>query len=105
MRRLDKALEIEGGNLSAVAKRAGVSRTALSLIRAGKYGARNEKMLRKVDEAYSTIRDGMVLCPALKDEISVAVCRKYAKAVREKTPLHGMNFLAVRDVCAFCSHY
>jgi len=105
MRRLEKALEVENGNLSAVSKRVGVSRTALSLIRAGKYGARSEKVLRKVDEAYSGVTDGMVLCPGLKTEISVLVCRKYAKAVKERTPLHGVNFLAVRDVCAFCSHY
>jgi len=105
MRRLEKALEIEDGSLSSVSKRAGVSRTALSLIRAGKYKANSEKVLRKVEEAYSGVRDGIVLCPALKDEISVVVCRKYAKAVKEKTPLFSMNFIAVQGVCPFCSHY
>lgn len=102
-----KAIEIEGGNISKVAARAGsgASRTALSLILSGKYKADQRKVLQRVADAYSNISGGMVNCPALKDEISVIVCRKYTSAIKDNRQLSDMTFGMVRDLCPYCPNF
>lgn len=102
---LEDALKIEGGNITAVAKRSGVSRTALSLIKHGRYNASPKKILMQIEEAYKVVKDGMVNCPALKDEISVKVCRRYTNAIKNKENLGGTNFLIVKDVCPYCNNF
>lgn len=99
------ALAVEKGNITAVAKRADVSRTALSLILHGRYKASPAKILRKVGEAYNNIRKGMVSCPALKDEISIKVCRKFTNAIKAGENISGTNFLVVKDVCPYCRNF
>lgn len=99
------ALAVEKGVLTAVAKRADVSRTALSLILHGRYKASPAKILKKINEAYSNIERGMVNCPALKDEINVKVCRKFTNAIKAGENLTGTNFLVVKDVCPYCRNF
>lgn len=104
LERLREAVALEGG-IATVAKKSGVSRTALSLIINGKYGANPHKILQKVENAYNGLKDGMVLCPALKDEMSAAVCKKYRNAVKNGVALGGVAFSTVKTICPFCAHY
>jgi len=102
---LKRALEVEGGIISKVASRAGVSRTALSLVINGKYRANSDAVIDKVKMAYGTCGTGTRLCPAIKDDISVAVCEKYVWAIKTKSSIGTMSFGVVRDVCPYCYYY
>lgn len=104
LERLREAVAVDG-DIATVAKKTGVSRTALSLILSGKYGANPKKILQKVDDAYKGLKDGMVLCPALKEEISVGTCKKYTHAIKHHEVLRGHLFSIAKETCPFCAHY
>lgn len=82
-------------SITAVAKKIGVSRTAISLIVADKYGADVKKVLAKFEVAY-----GGVTCPHLNADITREQCRDYATKARPSNPLGLVHWKA----CQNCPH-
>lgn len=82
-------------SITAVANKIGVSRTAISLIVADKYGADVKKVLAKFEAAY-----GGVNCPYLAIDLTREQCRSYASKARPSNPLG----LAHWKACQNCIH-
>lgn len=63
---------VEETSQQAVADKLEISRGAISLLLAGKYPARTDRMAKRVVAAFGKVR-----CPFLEEEISAARCRDY----------------------------
>ncbi len=97
---LERAIAAEGGVVQRVAERIGRSRTAISLLRSGKYGADGSKIYELLEQYYGA--EEHIRCEALEDEIHPAVCRKYAAAVRDGVSIGGYHFSIVKHACGSC---
>lgn len=78
-----------------VAKRIGVSRTAVSLVVNDKYPANPQKIFAAYDAAY-----GGVTCPYLAVDITREQCRDYATKDRPSNPLGLAHWKACKN-CSF----
>ncbi|WP_427500771.1 helix-turn-helix domain-containing protein [Methylomonas sp. MED-D] len=82
-------------SINYVAKRIGVSRTAISLIVADKYPAKIDKVLQAFEQAY-----GQIDCPHLQTELSRQQCREFASKARPSNQLGLAHWRA----CQQCPH-
>ncbi|GEM_PF-2395602 len=98
---LKAAVEHEG-SMGKVGQKIGYSKATVSLILRSEYPAENAKFDRKLHDVYGFLLERTVMCPALRDNIHFEVCKRYAEAVKEGTPLSGNMFAIVKDVCPFC---
>ncbi|MDR1008048.1 MAG: hypothetical protein LBL65_05740 [Campylobacteraceae bacterium] len=98
---LKKAIRHEG-TLSAVAKKIGYSKATTSLIRSGKYFGSYRIFYAKLKKVYDFFENGVVMCPGIKGEIHLQVCRQYRVAIREGKILKGAAFAQAKDMCPFC---
>lgn len=78
-----------------VAKRIGVSRTAVSLIVHDKYPANPKNVFEAFERVY-----GGVTCPHLNADITREQCRDYATKARPSNPLGLVHWKA----CQNCPH-
>ncbi|MFV0481757.1 MAG: hypothetical protein ACK5LP_07205 [Campylobacteraceae bacterium] len=99
---LEAAVNFEG-SLAKVGKKIGYSKSTLSLILMDKYPANNHTY-KKLKETYGFLKHKKVLCPALKDEIHIDACKKYAFAVFHGKELGGTAFAFVKDICRYCEN-
>lgn len=77
---LEKA--VSASSMTAVAQRLGISRTAISLVMSGKYGAATDKIAARVLAVYSVVD-----CPYLAQEISKVECAAHAgRAIPTSSP-------------------
>lgn len=89
--------EVEKTSRAAVAKRMGVSRTAISLVMSGNYGAATDKIAARVLEVFSRID-----CPYLGKSISPAECAAHAgRAIPTSSPRAVRHWKA----CQSCPHH
>lgn len=88
--------EVAKTSRAAVADRMGVSRTAISLVMNGKYGAATDKIAARVLAVYD-----VVACPHLGKEISQAECAAHAgRAIPTSSPRAVRHWKA----CQSCPH-
>lgn len=74
--------EVEKTSRKAVAARLGVSRTAISLVMSGKYGAKTDNIAALVMEVL-----GVIACPYLGKEITRRECHEHAgRAIPTSSP-------------------
>lgn len=69
---LKHAVDAPDSSMGKVAEKLGCSRTAISLVLAGKYPAKTDKMAARVMQVY-----GRVQCPFLLKEISGKECHDF----------------------------
>jgi hypothetical protein len=87
---------VEKSSITAVADKLVVSRTAISLVLAGKYPAKTDKIAAKVLDMYARIT-----CPHTGVEISHAECRTLStSAVPTSSPQAMRHWRA----CQSCQH-
>ena len=86
---------VADSSVGAVAKRIGVSRTAVSLIVHDKYPANPKNVYEAFERAY-----GGVTCPHLGSELTRAQCREYANKARPSNQLGLAHWRA----CQNCPH-
>lgn len=79
-------------SIGQVAKRIGVSRTAVSLIVHDKYPASPQNVYDAFDRAY-----GGVMCPHLGTELTREQCRDYASKARPSNPLGLAHWKACKN--------
>ena len=89
------------GSVSEVARRIGVSKTAISQAKNGKY-PNPEHIYEKLRKKLGYLMEQQVKCPGLKFEIHMEVCRRFAEAVRDDKMLSGVNFQFAREMCPYC---
>ncbi len=93
---LVQAVERHPGGQLGVAAELGVSRTTVSLVVAGKYPAKTDRIEQKVLAHYST-----VLCPHLQVAIKVADCHAFAtRSAPTSSPREMRHWRA----CQKCPH-
>lgn len=84
-----------GSSRAQVARELGVSRTAVSLLLAGKYPGSTDRMAARVMERY-----GRVSCPYLEREVTPAECQHHAGEMPTASP----DALRHWRVCQGCEH-
>jgi hypothetical protein len=88
------AAECDRTSIAAAAGRIGISRTAGSLVLAGKYPAKTDAVEREVR---AVLMNTTVACPVI-GEMSVLACQDHQKA--EWSPRRAM----IQAACAVCPH-
>lgn len=86
-------------NRAAVASRLGYSRTTISLVVAGKYPGRIDKIAKKAIEVLEP--PVTVACPHLSEEIPVEQCIQFAQ---RKVPTHNPQKMAHWRACQECQN-
>jgi len=89
--------EVATSSMTAVAGRLGVSRTAVSLCLAGKYGAKTDRIAAKV----LAILGDSVDCPAMGQVIAKAKCSDFCA---RKAPTHNPVAMQHWRTCQHCQH-
>lgn len=84
---------------AAVAERLGYSRTTISLVLAGKYPGRLDKLEKKAIEVLEP--PVTVACPHLAQEIPVEQCKEYSL---RKVPTHNPQKMAHWRACQECQN-
>lgn len=82
---------VQGSNKTAVARELGVSRTAVSLLVAGKYCGRTERMAARVMARYSSVD-----CPHQGKPVNPDTCRKYCGQAPSSSPAALRQWRACR---------
>lgn len=85
---------VAASSITAVAERLGLSRTAVSLVLAGKYGAKTDRIEAKVLAAL-----GQVHCPAQGADIPPDQCRTFREA---RAPMHNPIAMQHWRICQHC---
>jgi hypothetical protein len=93
---LRQAVEAEGSSITTVAAKLGVSRTSISLVLAGKYPAKTDKIEARVLDIYARL-----ICPHTLVEIRHAECRETAAAA---TPTSSPQAMRQWRACQSCIH-
>lgn len=88
---------VVASSMTAVAKRLGISRTAVSLVLAGKYGAKTDRIEAKV----LAVIGNSVECPAMGKAIAMDRCREFHQA---RAPMHNPIAMQHWRACQRCSH-
>lgn len=88
---------VVASNRTAVARRLGISRTAVSLVLAGKYGAKTTRIEAKV----LAVIGNSVDCPAMGKAIVLDKCREYHQA---RAPMHNPIAMQHWRACQRCPH-
>lgn len=83
---------VDAMSIGRVAALIGISRTALSLVLAGKYKASAGRVLDRFERWSSGVD-----CPYLNERISAAACRDYAHLPRPANPLGLQHYRACRQ--------
>lgn len=88
----------ELGNLQKAADEVGISRTAVSLLLAGKYSANTDKVAAKITAIASA---GSVWCPHLRQALTEAEC-----STAHQAPMPQSDAAALRHwiACKSCSN-
>lgn len=86
----------EVGSMQAVAEEVGISRTAISLLLAGKYTAGTDKVAAKITAFAQRDR---VWCPHLKVALDASACANYAAAAM---PMSDPAALKLWIACRGC---
>lgn len=94
MQRLKQA--VEASNITQIAAKLEISRTALSLAINDKYPASLQNILDKFEQAYSDVN-----CPFAGRELTRQECRTRSTAER---PFGGATKIAWWDACQSCSN-
>jgi len=87
--------EAAASSNAAVARRIGISRTAVSLALAGRYPADTGKLSRRVLQALA----GRVACPGLDEEIAAETCRDWAAKPFAATSSHRVRMYRACQSC------
>jgi hypothetical protein len=87
--------QVAARSITAVALDLGVSRTAVSLVLAGKYTARTDKMAARILDVFSRVR-----CPYSGGMISPAECGQRSGAM----PMGSPGALRWWRMCQNCEH-
>lgn len=98
---LEQAIESEAGNASEVARKIGISKTTICLMRKGEYKIKSMKHENSLKREYAHLFDNQILCPVL-GEIHQNTCKRYKAAAVENRPLREGIFAQVRGVCGIC---
>jgi hypothetical protein len=98
---LEEAIKYEG-TASAVAYKTGYSKVTISLIRNGKYYGGHKVFYARLKRAYNFLSNGVIMCPGLKGEIHIQVCKQYREAVRDGKILKGAAFVQAKAMCPYC---
>lgn len=86
---------VNASSMTVVATELDVSRTTISLVLAGKYGAKTDRVAARVLEVY-----GRVMCPFLAIEISHETCRKHASSSVPTSSPRAMRHWKACQTCA-----
>lgn len=86
--------EVKATSMQKAATRLGISRTAVSLCLAGKYGASTDRVEEKVWDVL-----GQVDCMALGESITPTACRGHRE---RKPPLHNPVAMQHWHACQHC---
>ncbi len=89
------------GSVSEVARQISVSKATISRIKNGDY-PNPERTFDKLRKKLGYLMEQQVMCPGLKFEIHMEVCRRFAEAVRDNKALGGVNFQLVRELGPYC---
>lgn len=87
--------EVAASSMTAVAKRVGISRTAVSLCLSGKYGAKTERVAAKV----LAILGESVDCPAMGQIVAKEKCRDFCT---RRAPTHNPVAMQHWRTCQRC---
>ncbi len=93
---LQQAVAEHKRGIAGVAEQIGVSRTSLSLVLAGKYPARTDRIAAKVLDAYARIG-----CPHLGETITQAQCSGFATRT---APTNSPRDMRHWRACQGCPH-
>lgn len=85
---------VEAANITQVAARLAMSRTAISLVMSGNYPAKTDKIAARVLDVY-----GRVSCPFLGVEIVQAECRAQRSSAVPTSSPRAMQFWRVCQGC------
>lgn len=86
---------VAASSITAVAAALGVSRPAVSLLVAGKYPGRTERMAARILDVY-----GRITCPHLGVQVATADCRKHSGSMPTSSPAAIRHWKA----CQGCQH-
>lgn len=89
------AQAVSTSSRAQVARDLGVSRTAVSLILAGKYPGQTNRMAARIMDRY-----GRVACPYLEREVTPAECARYGREIPTASP----DALRHWRACQGCEH-
>lgn len=93
---LQQAVDAKGSSITAVADKLDVSRTTISLVLAGKYPAKTDKIAAKVLDMYARIT-----CPHTCAEISHAECRALSTSAVPTSSPQAMRHWRACQSCQF----
>lgn len=88
---------VAASSMTAVAARLGISRTAVSLVLAGKYGAKVDRIAAKVLDVLGESVD----CPAKGAVIAKSECNELRS---RKAPMHNPIAMQTWRACQRCPH-
>ncbi|MDR0579608.1 MAG: hypothetical protein LBG21_03295 [Campylobacteraceae bacterium] len=101
MELLEIAIDYEG-SANAVARVIGYSKSAVCLVRKGKYDGNANVFYAKLKREYDFLINGIIMCPGIKGEMHPKVCKQYKEAAKAGKMLKGAAFLQVKDMCRYC---